>query len=248
MAGMAPHTRPLRRPPGTHAPPGRARWHLGLLLCIAAMLTACGSLKLHSAASSAPTPPAASAAEAPAPSTSGHPSRATSRRHAPQRQAQRDPHAATPPTLADTLPRDEAFSDWANRPYVVKGQSFTPLRDDVALVQQGVASWYGEPFHGRLTANGERYDMHRFTAAHKTMPLPSYARVTNRLNGRSVIVRVNDRGPFVGDRVIDLSKAAAQRLGVQGIAHVTVERLTRRAIRSGLWRRENLGPSVAVVP
>lgn len=96
-------------------------------------------------------------------------------------------------------------------PYVVAGQTFVP-RHEPDYDKVGIASWYGEDFHGRLTANGEIYDLHRFTAAHPTLPLPSLVRVTNLENGRSLIVRVNDRGPFVKDRIIDLSKASAIRL------------------------------------
>jgi rare lipoprotein A len=102
--------------------------------------------------------------------------------------------------------------------------------------ETGVASWYGEPFHGRRTANGEVYDMHTMTAAHPTMPLPSYALVRHLANGREIIVRINDRGPFVGGRVIDLSLAAARRLGIEGIARVEVVRLTHDDIRHGRWR------------
>ena len=96
-----------------------------------------------------------------------------------------------------------------------------------SFVQTGNASWYGNQFHGRKTSSGERYNMNALTAAHKTLPIPSYARVTNTKNGKSVIVRVNDRGPFHGNRVIDVSKAAAQQLGFinQGTAHVKVEQI-----------------------
>jgi rare lipoprotein A len=101
----------------------------------------------------------------------------------------------------------------------------TPAPAPAAAVQTGIASWYGKPFHGRRTASGEIYNMHAMTAAHRTMPLPSYARVRNPANGREVIVRVNDRGPYKPGRIIDLSHAAAKRLGIDGIAPVQVERL-----------------------
>ena len=100
-----------------------------------------------------------------------------------------------------------------------------PAPQPPAVVQTGIASWYGKPFHGRRTANGEVFNMHAMTAAHRTMPLPSYARVRNPANGREIIVRVNDRGPYKPGRIIDLSYAAAQRLGIDGIAPVQVERL-----------------------
>lgn len=120
-----------------------------------------------------------------------------------------------------------------NKPYRIAGRLYEPFIDDRPLIEQGLASWYGRKYHGRPTANGEVYDMFQLTAAHPTMPLPSYARVTNPANGRSVLVRVNDRGPFVDGRIIDLSYAAAHRIGVlRGVAPVVVERLTQDAIRA----------------
>ncbi len=112
------------------------------------------------------------------------------------------------------------------KPYTVAGRTFYPTANPEP-VQVGVASWYGPRFHRRRTANGEWFDMNYLSAAHPTMPLPSYARVTNLENGRTVIVRVNDRGPFVGTRIMDLSRAAAERLGYlrQGKARVRVEYL-----------------------
>src|SRR6185436_16301542 len=93
-----------------------------------------------------------------------------------------------------------------------------------------------KPFHGRRTASGEVYDMNAMTAAHKTMPLPSYALVRNPANGREVVVKVNDRGPFAKGRVIDLSRAAARKLGISGVAQVLVRRLTHDEIKSGSWK------------
>ena len=119
----------------------------------------------------------------------------------------------------------------------MNGERYSPERADVPTVQTGVASWYGKPFHGRRTASGEVYDMHALTAAHKTMPLPSYARVRNPANGREIIVRINDRGPFKPGRIIDLSQAAAKRLRITGTAAVEVTRLTHDEIRSGAWQR-----------
>jgi rare lipoprotein A (peptidoglycan hydrolase) len=121
-----------------------------------------------------------------------------------------------------------------NKPYAVLGQAYAPLQGDVPLVERGLASWYGRKFHGRSTASGETYNMYAMTAAHKTMPLPSYARVRNPANGREVIVRVNDRGPVPAGRVIDLSYTAALKLGVLGgVAPVEVERITHDDIRAG---------------
>ncbi|WP_375621261.1 MULTISPECIES: septal ring lytic transglycosylase RlpA family protein [unclassified Bartonella] len=110
------------------------------------------------------------------------------------------------------------------KPYQIKGKWYYP-QSDPTYKRVGEASWYGSDFHGRLTANGEIYDMNLLTAAHPTMPLPSYARVTNLKNGSSIVVRVNDRGPFMKDRIIDLSKQAAAILGYvdRGVADVKVE-------------------------
>ncbi|MFR0693336.1 septal ring lytic transglycosylase RlpA family protein [Enterobacterales bacterium AE_CKDN230030158-1A_HGKHYDSX7] len=112
-----------------------------------------------------------------------------------------------------------------NNPYTVLGKTYYPLSNSNTYSVVGTASWYGTKFHGQATANGEQYDLYGMTAAHKTLPLPSYVRVTNLDNGKSVIVRVNDRGPFYSDRVIDLSFAAAKKLGYAetGTAHVKVE-------------------------
>ncbi len=110
-------------------------------------------------------------------------------------------------------------------PYTVLGKTYFPLQDSKTYVQSGTASWYGTKFHGQNTANGEVYDLYGMSAAHKTLPLPSYVRVTNLDNNRTVILRVNDRGPFYSDRIIDLSYAAAKKLGYAetGTARVKVE-------------------------
>jgi rare lipoprotein A len=114
------------------------------------------------------------------------------------------------------------------KPYVIRGVKYYP-RDDIAYRQRGYASWYGPKFHGRLTANGERFNQYALTAAHKTLPLGSYVKVTNLENGRALILLINDRGPFVRGRIIDLSKRAAELLGVikKGTAKVIVERTDR---------------------
>ncbi len=112
--------------------------------------------------------------------------------------------------------------------YVVRGQRYFTLDSAEGYSAKGVASWYGPNFHGRTASNGEVYDMYRLTAAHKTLPLPTYARVTHVENGRSVVVKINDRGPFSGDRIIDLSFAAALRLGMinEGTGEVEIQALT----------------------
>jgi len=134
----------------------------------------------------------------------------------------------------DAVPRIEPFHSGASRPYVALGRSYVPITDDRPLLQRGFASWYGRQFHGQRTSTGEIYDMFAMTAAHPTMPLPSYARVTNLRTGASVIVRVNDRGPFKDGRVIDLSYAAAVRLGIaaSGTGEVEVQRITHGEIAS----------------
>jgi rare lipoprotein A len=137
-----------------------------------------------------------------------------------------------------------------NKPYEVAGQTYVPATVDTPMVERGLASWYGRKFHGRRTASGETYNMNAMTAAHRTMPIPSYARVRNPANGREVVVRINDRGPFVSNRVIDLSFAAATRLGVQnGVAPVEVRRITHEEIRAGLdARKTDVATTTPVAP
>jgi len=127
--------------------------------------------------------------------------------------------------IPDAEPRAEPLHRFANRPYQVFGKDYIPLDKVAPFRQRGVASWYGKRFHGGLTSSGERYDMYAMTAAHPTLPVPSYARVTSVANGRSVVVRINDRGPFHADRAIDLSYTAAFRLGYAdaGSALVDIE-------------------------
>ena len=137
----------------------------------------------------------------------------------------------------DAKPRVERLNSGPpNHAYEIKGERYAPESTDVPMVETGLASWYGAPFHGRRTANGERYDMNAMTAAHKTMPLPSYALVRNPANGRQVVVKVNDRGPFVKGRIIDLSRAAARQLRIGGVGPVEVRRLTHDEILSGAWK------------
>jgi len=148
----------------------------------------------------------------------------------------------------DAVPRFEPFHPYANRPYGALGRTYTPITDDRPIVQRGLASWYGRQFHGNRTSTGELYDMFAMSAAHPTMPLPSYARVTHLRNGQSVIVRVNDRGPFKDGRVIDLSYAAAMRLGIvaTGTGEVEVERITYRQIaQANASPIERFGPPTA---
>lgn len=142
-----------------------------------------------------------------------------------------DSGPAIPPDIShlkEPVPKDEPLSKYGNRsPYTVLGKSYHVMKSADGYVERGIASWYGEKFHGRATSSMEPYDMYQFTAAHKTLPLPTYVRVTNLENGRSVVVKVNDRGPFHDKRLIDLSYAAAVKLGVhvKGTAQVEVRAL-----------------------
>jgi rare lipoprotein A len=166
----------------------------------------------------------------------------------------RDGPGANPPAnlaqVPDAEPRLEPLrSGGPNKPYEVFGRTYTPLTNDRPFNERGLASWYGSKFHGRPTSSGEPYDMYAMTAAHKTMPIPSYARVRNPANGREVIVRINDRGPFHAGRVIDLSYTAALKLGVlNAVSPVEVERITQEAIRTGAWRMGTEGRALAAAP
>jgi rare lipoprotein A len=138
--------------------------------------------------------------------------------------------------LPEPVPKNEPLSHYGNRtPYTVLGETYNVLPTAKGYVERGIASWYGTKFHGRATSNFEAYDMYQFTGAHKTLPLPSYVRVTNLDNGRSVIVRINDRGPFHEDRLIDLSYAAAVKLGVNihGTAPVEVRAIDPDTMDAG---------------
>ncbi|MFZ2234875.1 MAG: septal ring lytic transglycosylase RlpA family protein [Dokdonella sp.] len=179
---------------------------------------------------SAPTPVATA--------SSRHPSTSSSRRarddvSKPQSQRYKDANdsgPSFPPSevakLIEPVPKDEPRSRYGNKSsYSVLGKTYRVLDSPVGYVERGISSWYGNKFHGYMTSSMEPYDMHLFSAAHKSLPLPSYARVTNLSNGKSVIVRVNDRGPFHENRLIDLSYAAAVRIGIwpKGTGLVEVE-------------------------
>lgn len=137
-------------------------------------------------------------------------------------------------SIPDAVPRVESKSRYGNpRFYTVYGKRYYTLKSSYGYRERGIASWYGTKFHGRRTSSGEDYDMYAMTAAHKTLPLPSYVRVTNLENQRSVVLRVNDRGPFHTNRIIDLSYAAAWKLGIlsKGTGYVEVEALDPRTPR-----------------
>jgi len=129
--------------------------------------------------------------------------------------------------VPDPIVKSELLSRYGNKPYVVFGKTYTPLDGSSPFVQRGVASWYGKKFHGQRTSSGEPYDMYQMSAAHPTLPIPSFARVTSIETGKSVVVRVNDRGPFHSSRIIDVSYTAALKLGLlgKGSHEVEVERL-----------------------
>jgi rare lipoprotein A len=138
-----------------------------------------------------------------------------------------DGPGANPPADLDSIPEPtpkiESINQYTSRPYTVLGRTYTPHTQLTLYKERGVASWYGKRYHGQKTSSGEVYDMYALSAAHTLLPLPSYARVTNVANGKSVIVRVNDRGPFHEDRLIDLSYAAAHRIGIVGQGRAVVE-------------------------
>jgi rare lipoprotein A len=132
--------------------------------------------------------------------------------------------------IPDPVPRYEPLLPRSNRPYMALGESYTPMTEYQPYRASGIASWYGKRYHGQKTSSGELYDMYGMSAAHPTLPIPSYVRVTNPENGRSVVVRVNDRGPFKKDRLIDLSYAAAYKLRLtdKGSGQVEVEAIDAR--------------------
>lgn len=151
----------------------------------------------------------------------------------PDRSHDRMAQGGDPP---DALPRVEPKSRFGNPPfYVVAGKRYDVLASSEGFVERGIASWYGPRFHGRRASSGETYDMYAMTAAHPSLPLPTYAQVTNLENGRSATVRINDRGPFHANRVIDLSYAAARKLGVlqRGTAMVEVRTLNPKLPATG---------------
>lgn len=155
------------------------------------------------------------------------------------------PGADTPKNLdeiPDAVPREEPLHRYANRPYIALGKTYTPIAATESFKERGIASWYGKKFHGQRTSSGEVYDMYSMTAAHPTLPIPSYARITNVSNGKSVVVRINDRGPFLHQRVVDLSYTAAHKLGIitNGSAEVEVESLPVSAVTNTIAQADTV--------
>ncbi len=205
-------------------------------VAIALWLSACGALNPFGSSRTEPSPrsEAPPARSTPPGSTAGSgvpaPAPVVQRRGGAYYQDD-GPGDSAPPNLEatpDAVPKDEPpLRSATNRTYVVFGKTYTPITDERPFSQRGIGSWYGRKFHGQKTSSGEPYDMYAMTAAHPTLPIPSYVRVTNVTNGRSVVVRVNDRGPFHSDRVIDLSYTAALKLDYvnQGSTLVDVARV-----------------------
>ncbi len=180
--------------------------HLATALLLAVALSGCGSAPTRDTTAAKPSPP---------PRSGGY--------------YLDDGPGANPPanidSIPDAVPRVEPIRNATSRPYVALGRTYTPMTSLQPYKARGIASWYGRRYHGKQTSSGEVYDMYAMSAAHTVLPIPSYARVTNLANGKSVVVRVNDRGPFVDGRIIDLSYTAAHRIGVLagGSAMVEVE-------------------------
>jgi rare lipoprotein A len=153
-------------------------------------------------------------------------------------------------SIPNAQPRIEQHAPANMRPYTVMGKQYVPMTGNQPFRETGTASWYGKKFHGRKTANGEIYDMYAMTAAHPTLPLPSYAKVTRPQTGQSVIVRINDRGPFHGGRIIDLSYVAATKLGLigPGSGAVIVEAITHEDIRTGAYAQGSPTPVTTQSP
>ncbi|CAG9931572.1 septal ring lytic transglycosylase RlpA family protein [Candidatus Nitrotoga arctica] len=188
----------------------------GLILFAAIILTACGSVPPRKEEMRSTPAPVIEAQATPAqPKRGGY--------------LEGDSPGADVPANLDTIPnavpRVEPLHRFANSQYTALGKTYTPLTTPGRFKERGIASWYGKKFHGKRTASGEIYDMYGMTAAHPTLPVPSYARVTNLSNKKSVVVRINDRGPFLRERIIDLSYVAAYKLGIvdNGSAEVVVE-------------------------
>ncbi len=235
----------------------RLLWQ-GVPLAAVALLSACTSVDLRRD-EPAPRPapatsgPAAKTASSTAqtPPQAASPSASQAAPKKPGAYYQDDgPADAIPEGLLDTPdaePKVEPYAKGPSKPYTVFEQTYVPITDNRPFTQRGVGSWYGKKFHGQKTASGERYDMFKMTAAHPTLPIPSYARVTNLRNGKQVIVRINDRGPFHAQRIIDLSYTAALKLDYirGGSSELEVERLLPEEIARLQAAKKSRGAAAA---
>lgn len=215
-------------------------------LCAAAsvtLLAACSTTSPDSGIEPDPPPAARPSSSQPAPAPAPPVTRKGGGYYLDDGPGDNAPDAATLAAIPDAVPRDEPLHRFANRPYSALGMRFVPMTEAAPFRQRGRGSWYGRKFHGQKTSSGEVYDMYGMTAAHATLPIPSYARVTHLASGRSVIVRINDRGPFKPGRVIDLSWTAAAKLGYvnDGSADVEVEAVFPEGSPADLLARRAAG-------
>jgi rare lipoprotein A len=230
-------------------------FHGSLIFALCVLFSACGSAPKSN---KAPAQPASATNNtgnanriANPPSTQPTPSQTSSASGKGGYYKDDGPGDNPPPDLesvVEPIPILEAFSRSGNKPYTVFGKTYTPITDATTpYKQKGMASWYGKKFHGQKTSSGERYDMYQITAAHPILPIPSYARVTNLENGKQIIVRINDRGPFHSSRIIDLSYTAALKLGYvgKGSTVLEVERLLPEDIDRMAENRKNQSTNIA---
>lgn len=219
-----------------------------LIILITLLLAACGSApKVAAPVSSASTK------ASPVNAVTGMPAPAMPKAGSGRGAYYKDdgPGENPPPGLELTLdaePKIEPYSKSGNKPYVVFGKTYTPITEDVPFSERGTGSWYGKKFHGQKTSSGELYDMYKMTAAHPTLPIPSYARITNLSNGRQVIVKINDRGPFHTNRIVDLSYTAALKLDYlgRGSSELLLERLLPADIEKMAENKKNIPPTTTV--
>ena len=249
--------------------PARHHFACAAAVLVAVALSGCGTAPRHE--SRVERPPQVSRAPvarkpAPAPAPAAAPSRPRWGGGYYLDDGPGDSPPADLESVPEPTPQPEPLRRATMRPYVVMGQTYTPMRELVPYKARGVASWYGRRYHGKQTSSGEIYDMYQISAAHPTLPIPSYARVTNVATGQSVVVRINDRGPFIDSRLIDLSYTAAHRIGVLGggSALVDVETIIPDAsggatayaqarpappsAQLGVAVTDNAAPAVAVAP
>jgi rare lipoprotein A len=225
-----------------------SRWRCAAPVLLALLLAACSTTPLTNPETGRQAP------QASVPKKSGNPALPPAGSGKGGYYKDDGPADQIPEGLLDTPdpePRIEPYSRAASRPYNVFGVTYTPITDQRPFKQRGIGSWYGKKFHGQKTSSGEIYDMFKMTAAHPTLPIPSYARVTNLDNNKQVIVRINDRGPFHSTRVIDLSYTAALKLGYlgKGSGMLEVERLLPEEIERMASAKSNPPADTgAVVP